>query len=73
MATKVDLYIAHGGKADAGSSSGGNSARQGDDRFGGRKEKLGVAEESPQLDSVMTIVEKKKLRAKKRARQRPRS
>ena len=55
METKMDLYAAHGGKADASSTSGGH----GDGGFGGRKGKLGVVEGSPQLDSAMTIVEKK--------------
>ena len=47
MATKVDLYTAHGGKADVGSSSGGNSGDRGGRRFGGQKGKLGVVEENP--------------------------
>ena len=58
MATKVDLYTAHGGKADVASSSSGNSGG----RFAGRKGKLGVVEENPQQESAMTIVEKKKLK-----------
>ena len=48
MATKVDLYISHGGRADVGSSNGANSGGRGDGRFGGRKGKLGVVEENPQ-------------------------
>ena len=60
MVTKVDLYIAHGGKADAGSSNSGNSGGRGGGRFAGRKGKLGVVEETPQQESTMTIAEKKK-------------
>ena len=48
MATKVDLYIAHGAKADVGSSSSGNSRGRGGGRFAGRKGKLRVVEENPQ-------------------------
>ena len=62
MATKVDLYTAHGGKADAASSSSGNSGGRGGGRFAGRKGKLGVVEENPQQESAMMIAEKKKLK-----------
>ena len=48
MATKVDLYTTHGGKANAGSSNSGNSGGRGGGRFVGRKGKLGVVEENPQ-------------------------
>ena len=47
MATKVDLYMVHGGKADAASSSSGNSGGRGGGRFAGQKGKLGVVEENP--------------------------
>ena len=47
MATKVDLYTAYGGKADANSSSSGNSGGRGGSRFAGGKGKLGVVEENP--------------------------
>ena len=62
MATKVDLYTAHGGKADVGSSSGGNNGG----RFAGRKGKLGLVEENPQQELAMMIVEKKKLKELKK-------
>ena len=62
MATKVDLYIAHGSKADAGSSSGGNSGGRGGGHFAGGKGKLGVVEENPQQESAMMIAKKKKLK-----------
>ena len=62
MATKVDLYTAHGGKADAGSSNGGNNGGCIDGRFGGRKGKLRVVEEKPQQESTTAIAEKKKLK-----------
>ena len=35
MATKMDLYIIHGGKADAGSRNNGNSGGHGGGRFAG--------------------------------------
>ena len=66
MATKVDLYNAHGGKADAGSSNSGNSGGHGGGRFAGRKGKLGVVEENPQEESMMMIAEKKKLKELKK-------
>ena len=66
MATKVDLCTAHGGKADAGSSSGRNSGGRGGARFAGRKEKLGVVEENTQQESAMMIAEKKKLKELKK-------
>ena len=62
MATKVDLYTVHGGKANAGSSSSGKSGG----RFAGRKGKLGVVEENPQQESTMIIAEKKKLKELKK-------
>ena len=62
MATKVDLYIAHGGKVDAGSSRSGNSGGRGGGRFARWKGKLGVVEENPQQESAMTIAKKKKLK-----------
>ena len=49
MATKVDLYTAHGGKANATTSSSENSSGgRGGGRFVGRKGRLGVVEENPQ-------------------------
>ena len=47
MATKVDLYTAHGGKADVGLSNSRNSGGRSDGQFAGRKGKLGVVEENP--------------------------
>ena len=62
MATKVDLYIAHGGKADASSSNSGNSGGRGGGRFTRQKGKFGVVEENRQQESAMMIAEKKKLK-----------
>ena len=62
MVIKVDLYTAHGGKADAGSSSSGNSGGRGGGQLAGRKGKLGVVEENPQQASEMMIAGKKKLK-----------
>ena len=62
MATKVDLYTAHGSKANAGSSNSGNSDGCGGGHFAGRKGKLGVVEEKPQQESTMMIAKKKKLK-----------
>ena len=56
MATKVDLDTTHGGKVDAGSSSSGNSDGRGGGQFAGRKGKLGVVEENPQLDMFLERV-----------------
>ena len=62
MATKVDLYTAHGGKANAGSSNSGNNGDRGGGGFAGRKGKLRVVEENPLYESAMTIAKKKKLK-----------
>ena len=62
MATKVDLYMEHGGKTESGSSSSGNSGGRGGGQFAGWKGKLGVVEENPKQESTMMIAEKKKLK-----------
>ena len=62
----MDLYAAHGGKANAGSRIDGNNGRRGGSHFGGRKGNIRVFDESPPPNSAMTIVEKKKLKQLKK-------
>ena len=59
MVTKVDLYTAHGGKANTASSNSGNNGGRGGGRFAGRKGKLGVVEENTHQESTMRLQRKR--------------